>query len=363
MMQERNLQELAELVSEEAPILSLYLNVDPHRRSTDEPKLTLRRLLAQAADQGAAPADIARVERFFDHEYNRQGRGVACFSFQAGNFWRAYALLVPFEDFAFVGRRPYIKPLTDVWDEYDRFGVIMVDRQGARAFVYHLGALVDSAGTFGTEVKRHKQGGWGAQKLQRHEDEEAKHNFKDAAAWADDYLRQHKVTRVVLSGTDGNVAQFRDLLPRSLQDKVIGQISLDTNTSPAEAWERSFEIAQTAANRAEADLLEQVVTVALKGGAGAFGLADTLAALHQGRLHHLLVDRDFHAPGYQCTDCHAVVIEKLTACPYCSGSLVAVADAANLAIHQAVEADLKVSVVVRNPLLAQVGGIAAVLRY
>ena len=49
MMQEHDLHELAELVSEDAPILSLYLHLDPQRRSADESKLSLRRLLAQAS--------------------------------------------------------------------------------------------------------------------------------------------------------------------------------------------------------------------------------------------------------------------------------------------------------------------------
>jgi len=363
MMQERDMQELAELVSEDVPILSLYLNVDPHRRSTEEHKLSLRRLLAQAAAQGAAPADIERVERFFDHEYNRQGRGVACFSAQATDFWRGYTLLMPIEDFVFVGLRPYIKPLSDLWDEYDRFGVIMVDREGARVFIYHLGALEDSAGTLGSEVKRHKQGGWASQKLQRYEDQEAKHNFKEAAAWADGYLRQYKVLRVVLSGTEGNLAQFRELLPRPLQDNVVGQINLDMNASPTEVWEHAFQIAHAAQRQAELDLLEQVVTLAHKGGAGAIGLADILVALPAGRVHHLLIDTDFHAPGYQCTNCQAVVVEDLSTCPYCGGELIGTADAVNLAIHQAIDAGLKVSALDHSPLLAQVGGIAAVLRY
>ncbi len=191
MLQAHDLQELAELVSKEAPILSLYLNVDPHRRSGEEHKLMLRRLIEQATAQGAAPADLSRIERFFDHEYTRQGRGVACFSSQAGDFWRSYTLLAPVDDFVFVGSRPYVKPLSDLWDNYGRFGVITVDREGARVFIYHLGALEDSAGTLGTEVKRHKQGGWAAQKLQRYEDQAATHNLKEAAAWADEYLRQH----------------------------------------------------------------------------------------------------------------------------------------------------------------------------
>jgi len=132
MMQEQDLHELAELVSEDAPILSLYLHLDPQRRSVDEIKLSLRRLLSQAAELGASPADVERIERFFEYEHDRQGRAVACFSCQAHKFWRGYPLLVPVQSTVHVGRRPYVKPLSDLWDNYGRFGVIMIDRE-ARA--------------------------------------------------------------------------------------------------------------------------------------------------------------------------------------------------------------------------------------
>jgi peptide chain release factor subunit 1 len=363
MMQEGDLQELAELVSNDAPILSLYLNVDPHHRSKEEHKLNLRRLLAQAAQLGASHTDIERAERFFEHEYGRQGRGVACFSCQDQGFWRNYPLPVPVEDFVFVGSRPYITPLSDVWDAYGRFGVIMVDREGARVFVYHLGALEDSAGTLGAEVRRHKQGGWAAQKLQRYEDQEAKQNLKDAAEWADSYLREHKATRVVLSGSEANLAQLRDLLPRDLHDKVVGHINLDMTASPAQVWDRALDVTLVAQRQAEADLLDQVVTVTHKGGAGALGLEDTLAAMQQGRVYQLLVDREFHEPGYQCSVCQAVVTQKLPSCPYCGGALVETADIVNLAVQHAVDAGLKVSVLDHGPQIAGIGGIAAVLRY
>ena len=363
MMQERDLQELAELTSIDAPILSLYLSADPHRRSSEEHKLSLRKLLSQATEQGAAPADTERIERFFEHEYNRQGRGIACFSLQKKGFWREYELLVPVEDFVFLGQRPYIAPLTDIWDNYGRFGVVMVDREGARAFIYQLGALEDSAGTLGDEVKRHKQGGWAAQKLQRYEDQAAAHNLKDAAAWADDFLREHTVARVVLSGSDGNLALFRDVASRSLQDKVVGQISLDMNASPAEVWEHAYAVAQAAQRATEDDLLQQVVTATRKGGSGATGLTDTLAAMQAGRVHQLLLDRNLHVAGQQCANCSALVVDKLKACPYCSGKLAATADVINVALNRATETGIKVSVLEPSPLLTEVGGIAAVLRY
>ena len=363
MMQEQDLHELAEFVSEGGSVLSLYLHIDPQRRSADETKLSLRRLLAQAAEQGASPADVERVERFFEHEYDRQGHAVALFSCQARKFWRGYTLLVPVRSTCYVGSRPYITPLSDLWDNYGRVGVILVDRGGARLFVYHLGALEDSVGTLGEEVKHHKQGGWAAQKLQRYEDQEAHQNLKEAAAWADGYLKQHHVERLVLAGTPENLAEFRGLLPHSLQAKVVGQTSLDTNASSAEAWERAFEVAQAEQRQAEENLLEQVITAALKGGAGALGLTDTLTALQRGRIHQLLVSPDLHAPGQQCMQCQAVVPDTPAVCPYCEGQLAAAADVVNLVIEAAIDAGLKVSVLDRSPRLAEVGGIAAVLRY
>lgn len=363
MMQEHDLQELAELVSEDAPVLSLYLSLDRHARTTDEHKLALRQLLAQAAEHGAATPDIERIERFFEHEFDRQGQSVACFSCQAVKFWRAYPLLAPVTDAVFVGRRPYVKPLSDLWDNYASFAVVMVDREGARILTYRLGALVDTAGTLGTEVKRHKQGGWSSQKLQRSEDQEARHNLKDAAEWAVDYLAQHKVQQAVLSGTEENLAEFRSLMPRPLADKVVGQVNLNVNTSPAEAWERAYDVAQQTHKRQEAELLEEVITLAHKGGAGSIGLTDTLLALQQGRVHQLLLDPALKQPGQQCSHCSALVVEDGETCPYCGGKLVASSDIINLAVHHAIDAGIKVSALEPNARLEEVGRIAAVLRY
>jgi peptide subunit release factor 1 (eRF1) len=128
-------------------------------------------------------------------------------------------------------------------------------------------------------------------------------------------------------------------------------------------WERAFEVAQAAQTATEATLLEQIITAAHKGGTGAIGLADTLSALQAGRAYQLLVDKTLHRSGHQCTNCRAVIVEDLAACPYCRGKLIATADVVNLAVHSAMDAGLKVSVLATNPLLTKAGGIAAVLRY
>ena len=97
MFSEKDLQELIGFHSEESPVLSLYLDVDPTKRTTDEYKLVLRGLLKETSGQ-ARRKDVGAVERYFDHEYDWQGKGVVLFSCLKQDFWRVYPLAVPVEN-------------------------------------------------------------------------------------------------------------------------------------------------------------------------------------------------------------------------------------------------------------------------
>ena len=105
MFGEKDLQELVDFHSEETPVLSLYLDVDPTKRTTDEYKLVLRGLLKEVAGH-ARRKDISAVETYFDHEYDWQGKGVVVFSCIKQDFWRAYPFAVPVDNHVYVGERP-----------------------------------------------------------------------------------------------------------------------------------------------------------------------------------------------------------------------------------------------------------------
>ena len=96
-------------------------------------------------------------------------------------------------------------------------------------FRIHMGEIVETAGALGEETKRHKQGGWAAQKLQRREDVQASHNLRSAASVAIDFFQRGRCHRLVLAGTEETVSQFQGLLPRAWQDKVAGAIPMDMN--------------------------------------------------------------------------------------------------------------------------------------
>lgn len=370
MISEKELQELVDFHAKSS-VLSLYLNVDPTQHTKDEYRLTLKSMLKGVANEASAE-DLAEVERYFDFQYDWQGKGVVIFSCLEEDFWRAYPLAVPVENHIFVADSPYIKPLTDVLDEYDRYGVILVDREGARLFLFHQGELEEAEGTLGEEVKRTKRGGGSAAgrlggltaRASRHEEEIAQRNLREAAELAARFFEGGRCSRIILGGTDETLTQFQGMLPKELQEQVVGSISLDMTASEVEVLERSMEVIQEVDRRRKGELVEQLFTAATsKGGHGALGLDDTLAAVQEGRAHILVVAEGYAAPGYGCQNCGYVAAHELEECPFCGGEVTQIEDAVNTIVRKAIESGMEVEVVKGDATLEEAGSIGAILRY
>jgi peptide chain release factor subunit 1 len=362
MITESELQELIDFQGDDMPVLSVFLNVDPSRRSKEKYKLALRKLLKDVSDR-ADPADIERVKKYFDLEYNWQGKGVALFSCAALELWRTYSLAVPVEDGAFIQSRPYVKPLTGLMARYATYGVILVDKEGARLFSINLGEIESGSDLLGEETKRHKQGGWASSRYQRRDDEQAQHNLRASAELAASFFQPARHKRLLIGGTPETAAQFKPLLPKALRDLVVATIPIDMTAPDLEVLARSMEIVEEVEIAEDKKLVEQAVTLAAKGEAGATGLDDTLTAVQEERVHVLLVDRDFHAPGYRCQGCGYATTAQLEKCVYCGGAFVPVEDVVEFVVGRVVESGGRVEFVHDAPRLKEAGGIGAILRY
>src|SRR5512139_675751 len=185
MFSRDDLQQLAEYQGQHA-VLSLTLNVDSTHRTKDEYRLALRHLLRSV--QGRANGDVSAIEQYFDQEYDWSGRGLAIFSSQKENFWKVYTLAVPIVDSIYLGPKPYITPLANLWDAYGRFVAALLDKQGGRFIFVQMGEIVDGEGVLGEEV-RHVKAGVGStpnarrrnsdEPTERHQHEVVKRNAKE----------------------------------------------------------------------------------------------------------------------------------------------------------------------------------------
>jgi peptide chain release factor subunit 1 len=369
MIDEKELRQLARIQSE-TPILSVYLNVDPTEHTTEEYLLSLRQMLKAASGEAAAE-DIEQVQRYFEHEYDWSGRGVIIFSCQASKLWRVYTLAIPIASGVTVARRPYLSPLVALVEAYGRYAVALIDRQSARFFLFQLGELVHEQVFEGEEVRKLKKGRGssagparrgGAPASGRHEEEVAMRNLREIAKETDRFCRQHKPQQLILGGADPTLAHFREMLPKALQERIVGTMSADATISEPELRERSLQILNEVEEAREAALVEAVFTAAAKGREGTIGLDQTLSAAHEGRIRTLVIERHFHAPGYRCDHCGYLTTQPLATCPFCSGQFVEIPDAAEAVVTKVIEEGGIVEVVDQHPRLQTVG-VGALLRY
>lgn len=156
MFTQDHLQELLSVDVNGSGVISIYLDTDCSQQSAETIKLQVRGMLKELNGQYATDATI--IEKFLDLSYDWTTPGLAMFSSAQSDYFQAYPIAVAFRNRLRIGSKPYVKPLAHLLDHYAYYGVVLVDRVGARFFEYHLGELQYTEGVMGEEVRKLKKG-------------------------------------------------------------------------------------------------------------------------------------------------------------------------------------------------------------
>ena len=369
MINQEQLQELLSYENGSQKVLSLYLDTDCTQESMETIKLQVRGMLKEAEVSQEKGAEV--IEKYLDHSYDWSQPGLAIFTNEDGSFFRDYPTAVPFRNRLRVGHKPYIKPIAHLLDHYAHFGVILVDRIGARFFEYHLGELQAADGFMGEEVRKLKKGsGSSAVGMRggqgnggfRHEEEVAQRNLRDAAAAAGRFFKNKPIRRLFLGGTAETVGQFQELLPKQLQSCFAGSFAIDMNAGEHEVRQRALELLQKTNAEREKKLVKTMITAHAKGGNAVIGLDDTLQAVSDKRVKTLIISDGFRAPGYMHPDSD-FVIANLARSPLSGEEMMPVEDVVDTAVILTMNQGGHVEILNDCPELEGVGRIGAILRY
>lgn len=366
MITDQNMQELLHYQPEH-PVLSVYLNSDPAQGNSDFHRLRLRSMLKDVP----LIADGEAVVQYIERNHDWSGKSVVVFSCAADNFFRSFSLALPVRSRLRVGDRPHLKPLADLLDSYGGYGVVLVDKQGARYFHFHLGELQEQEGLFGESIRHTKRGG-GSQAAGRrggtagqtgYLDEITERNMRDAVGFATHFFAEKLIRRIVIGGTEDNVALFRSMLPKAWQSLVVGSFPISMVASEHEVFQKAMEIGAEAERHRESQLVKQVVTSSAKGKGGVVGLQESLDAVRAGRVHTLIIREGFREPGYRCNTCGYIAAEQAESCPFCNGSMAEIADIVELAVGDVMRSGGEVEVLHPEQIEQGFESIGALLRY
>jgi len=373
MFGQQDVQELLAFEAGEGKVTSLYLDTDLTKQTSETIKLQTRALLKECE---VSKEDADAIEAYLDLSYEWNQPGLAVFSCQQSDFFRAYPSNVAFRNRLRLGKTPHVKPLTHLLDHYAHYGVIVVDRIGDRFFEYHLGELRDSAGTMCDEIRKLKVGGGSSRggsstsatgqrggQGGRHEEEVALRNMRDSAAVAQRFFDNKPIRRLFLGGTSENVAQFREQLARKYQSRLAGTFPIDMTAGEHEIRERSLQLLKEVNARREQKLVQQLITTAAKGGNGVVGLPATLRAVSEGRVQTLIISDGYRRPGYTHPETNYLTAFINEAVSFDPASLAKVDDIVDLAVSRTMEQGGHVELVADSEELENAGQIGALLRY
>jgi peptide chain release factor subunit 1 len=268
------------------------------------------------------------------------------------------------------GETLYVRPLLELLDDYERYGVILVDKERARVFTVFLGEIEEEREALAAAEVRHKKASGtdhlrSQMNFQRQDEMHVRWHLKAVAEVTDELARSHTFDRLVLAGPVAATSELHRLLPKRLRARVVGTVRLPFDASPQDVLRETLGLEQAAERAEERQRVEVLLTAAAKGNGGVVGLEPTLEAIQERRVWRLVYAAGYDARGVECSQCGALLPSTPEKCVYCGAPPRLVDDLLERAIRRVVDGGGDVEQVHDEAAtrLWEAGGIGALLRF
>jgi peptide subunit release factor 1 (eRF1) len=358
-------------------VTSCYLDVDGRRHPRHADYETQLEYLVREGREKAAgfgpeavrsvTTDLDRITAWVRGGFDRSHvRGLAFFACSADGFFEVVESPLPTCNDIVVNHTPHVRPLEAILQAYERFAVLLVDRQRARLFRFELGELTEHTEVFdavprgGDQAGHPAQGSRGAH-VQRHTEVVAHRHLKHAAEVTFGELQQRPVDHVILGGPHEVVAELEGLLHPWVRERVADRLVIPVTAGPDDVRQAALLVEEAVTRRRGAALVDRLRD-AIGTSAGVAGLEATLAALVERRVDVLLVSDGYATEGWRCRSCR--YLGPLgRRCPVCANAMDLVDDVVEEAVEEALANKCRVQIVRENADLDVLGRIGALLRF
>jgi hypothetical protein len=319
--------------------------------------------LKDTANLEAAESAITIVETFLSEKFAPEGPGIAIF---AGKDRVLQVAALPFrpEDEVHWAPRPVVEPLRRALDDFERIGVVLIDSEQTRFLSIFLGQI-DHQITFTDDVPgKQATGGWyglSQKRYQRHHDDRVLKHIKRTVGMLGEELTERPFDRLFVGGPDEAVSLFRHHLPRRIEQRLAGEISVELFAADDVVLQAALKSGH------EAELKQEVEEISAllenRTDRVVIGPENTFHALHLGRVDRLYVAKLDNPAGSRCLECGRLT--RLDPCPECTGQTEPVADIAEVAIERAADQGARIEFVsgAAAQKLLTAGGIAGWTRH
>ena len=363
MLDAAALRSLADLDGPERAFLTIYLDAGDDPSVIDARATRVRALLSdQPAELEHFEESLAMAREMVESHTPTEG-ALAVFASWAADLRRAYALPEPVGTTLWMGDAPYLRPAAELLDEHETYAAVVLDNTKARIYLVSADEVDEEGRVRGDIKNRVKKGGWSQKRYARRRDKQLETYATELAADLVTLDAERPFARLVVVGSEEPARALAEALRQDLKDKLVGSRSVDGNASDAEALGVAADLAEQGEREAEQALWLAIREQGMGPGLAAFGATSVLEAVQQARAEAILVDREVEIDGTKCRACERVVHGTPETCQHCGSSDVFRVDLVEAITEQATRTGAEVDFADPFEALAEVGGVAALLRY
>ncbi len=347
---------------EGSPVLSVYLNIDPslpanakggYRTVLDQ---MLKRIEKEIGNDDQLKEHFEEDSRWIAKRVETLipgGKTLVAFCDVSEGFTYEEEIPLRLPNLVIYEEIPYIRPILEAMDEYERYVVCLVDSEKARLFIFSFGELEEIQDTVSlSPVKYRKTVGSDHMRsqtiFQRRAETWTNWFLKDTSNRIYDLIEESKAQYIILMGPNEITSELLRLLPKALQEKVIARLRMSTKAKAEEVLETILPVVEERERSTELRIVTDLITTANKVGPVAdkavIGINPTIDAVNQGRAYLLVYPTGSQIKGFFCPKCEVLLdhAPEGAVCPYCSAKLEAVDDLIWLASEKVMAAGGKI---------------------
>jgi peptide chain release factor subunit 1 len=363
-----DLRALSEIYDERDIYLSVYMKSSSAAELDSSRSFIASRF--RAMDK-SLPADLRQafrstmslVEESVASSSWKGERSRVIFTAEPLSFLHVYRLGLEIEPLVVLDSSPFLLPLARLRDDYEDYGLLLLDSQEARLFTIRSRLLQETSQSSIDLMNKHKKGGWSQMRYNRLRKGAIKSFLAEVV---EDLLHLEGLENMrglVIAGPAEAKIEIMEMLPFQIKEKVLGLLDASMGAAPAELIEMGDRLALEKERTSGRERAAELRSAVLRGQLYASGADPVRDALLQGRVKSLLLLDGFEIPGWICESCQYFQEgSQPESCPRCNGRTSRVNLLEEL-YELAQKTGAEVEFVEEDEFLRSLGGVDAILRY
>ena len=292
------LDRLAAFEPSESSIISLYIDMRPDqngqrthvdtflRNSFDEQTRSLTGEQRAGLERAAG-----RISQYIAEQTPKSTKALAIFTSISGDLFEAIPFGVPIERPSMhVDAVPHLYPLAQVNDRYPRYAALLMDTNSAELYVFALGATKRRESVQSEKTRRTSMGGWSQARYQRRAANLHKQHVKEVVDRLDKVVSEEHLNHIVIACEEVVKPFVMAELPKHLAEKVIDIVNVDVKSLPEhELLAETMAALRQADATTDAEHVQRMLDAWRAGGLAAAGIEATMRALEMRQVEELLI--------------------------------------------------------------------------